>query len=77
MTSVFIIVNEWTDTTNATSSEVVDAKFFESEDDAWEALRDIAISYDVELGRDETSLQLEEHKPYLQYEEFYIEELTK
>lgn len=75
--SVFIIVNEWTDIANTTSSEVVGGNYFTSEDGAWEALRDIAAAYDTELDRDETSLQFEDHKPHLQFEEYYIQELTR
>lgn len=77
MSNVFIIVNEWTDIAGATSSQVVDSNYFESENDAWEALLLIAQSYDTTLFADETSLQLEDHTPNLQYEEYYIQELTK
>lgn len=75
--NVFIITNEWTDITNTTSSEVVGGNYFTSEDEAWGALRDIAAAYDTELHSDETSLQFEDHKPHLQFEEYYIQELTR
>lgn len=75
--SVFIIINEWTDGTAATSSQVVDAKYFESENDAWEALRIIAESYGTTVYADETTLQLSDHKAHIDYEEYYIQELTK
>lgn len=74
---VFIIVNEWTDIANNTSSEIVGGKWFESEDAAWDALDLIAESHEVELGEDENSIQLEDHKSGLQSEEYRIEELKK
>lgn len=77
MSNVFIIINEWTDVANNTSSQVVDSKYFESEDAAWEALRVIGEAYNHELGRDETSIQFDEPLINIQYEEYYIEELTR
>lgn len=74
---VFVIINEWDDVANNTSSEVVGGKWFESEDDAWQALADIAESYDTDLDPDETSIQLEDSKPGIQAEEYRIEELTR
>jgi hypothetical protein len=73
---VFVIINEWTDNTNDTSSEVTGGKWFASEDEAWDALDLIAQAHNVELDPDETSLQLEDHKSGLQSEEYRIEELT-
>lgn len=75
--SVFIIINEWTDVTGGTSSEVVGPSYFESEDAAWEALGSIAENYDTHLYADETSLTFEDHTPGLQSEEYYIQELNK
>lgn len=77
MTSVFIILNEWTSIDNSTGVEIVDSKYFESEDEAWEALLLIAQAHNTTLFADETSISFEDHKPYLQYEEYYIQELTK
>lgn len=77
MSNVFIIIDEWTDIAGVTSSQVVDSKYFESENEAWEALLIIAQSFDTTIYADETSLQLEDHSPGLQYEEYYIQELTK
>lgn len=74
--NVFIIINEWTDIDNNTSSQVVDSQYFTSENSAHEALALIAEAYEVHLGVDETSIQLEDHVPNLQYEEYYIQELT-
>lgn len=74
---VFVIVNEWTDIANDTSSELVGGKWFATEDEAWDALDVIAESYDYDLGSDETSIQLEEHSANLQNEEYRIEELTR
>lgn len=81
MSSVFIIVNEWVDIANSTSSEVVGGKFYTSENDAWEALLLIAQSYNTTLYIDETNLVFDEDsselKRSLQYEEYYIQELTQ
>jgi hypothetical protein len=74
---VFVIINEWTDIANDTSSEVTGGKWFASEDEAWDALDLIAEAHGVELDQDETSLQLEDHKSGLQNEEYRIEELTR
>lgn len=77
MSNVFVIINEWTSIDNSTGAEVVGSNFFESENDAWESLLTIAQAHDTTLFADETSLQLEDHLPHLQYEEYYIQELTK
>ncbi|HEY6021266.1 MAG TPA: hypothetical protein VIY48_15590 [Candidatus Paceibacterota bacterium] len=77
MSSVFVIMNEWTSNGGNTGAEVVGANFFESENEAHEALGYIAESYDIHLPACETSLQLEDHLPHLQFEEYYIQELTK
>ncbi len=77
MSNVFVIINEWTDIAGATSSEVTGSEYFESEDEAWGALILVAQAHDTMLYADETSLQFEDHKPHLQYEEYYIQELTK
>lgn len=75
--SVFIIVNEWTDINNDTSSEVTGANYFPTEDDAWEALSVIAESYGVDLDKEATNISLEDHSPHLQFEEYYIQELVR
>lgn len=74
---VFIIVNEWTDLANNTSSEITGGKWFDSEDAAWDALDLIAEAQGVELGQEDNSIQLEDHNSGLQSEEYRIEELTK
>jgi len=75
--SVFIIVNNWEDTTGVESSEVVGGKYFVTEQDAWDALSVIAESYGVDLPPLLTSFTLEGHDPHLEYEEYYIQELTR
>lgn len=75
--SVFVIVNEWTDIDNSTSSEIVGDRYFESMEEAWQALSLICASYGSELDQDGFSFSLEGHDPHLQFEEFYIQELTK
>lgn len=74
---VFVIVNEWTDESDYTSSEITGGKWFASEDEAWDALDLIAEAHGVELGNDETSIQLDGDKSGLQSEEYRIEELTR
>lgn len=76
MSNVYVIINEWTSVDNSTGVEVVGANFFESEQDAWDHLRMIANTFGAELPDDEYSIQLEDHKTHLQYEEYYIQELT-
>ena len=77
MSNVFVIINEWTSNDNSTGAEIVDAKFFESEHEAWLALRDIAHSFEDDLDYDATSLAYEDHAAGLQFEEYYIQELPK
>ena len=77
MSGVYIIFNEWADDHGNEGSEVVGAKYFPTENDAWEALKVIALEYGVLIGGDETAIALEEHSPHLQYEEYYIQELTQ
>lgn len=73
--SIFVIINEWTGSAGASASEVVGGKYFESENGARDALSLIAEAYDTHLEPDETSLQFEDPKPHLRYEEYYIQEL--
>jgi hypothetical protein len=74
--TVYVIINEWTDIANNTSSEVVGGSFFETEEEAWEALAIIAQSFDDVLLPGETALTYEDHVHNLQSEEYYIQELT-
>lgn len=74
---MFIIVNEWTNLEGVTSSEVVGGRYFTSEEDAWGALLDIAVAYDVTLCADEMNLVIEDPTPHISYEEYYIQELIR
>lgn len=74
---MFIIVNEWTNSEGITSAEVVGGKYFTSEEDAWGALLDIAVAYDVALCADEMNLVIEDPTPHISYEEYYIQELIR
>jgi hypothetical protein len=76
VSSVFVILNEWTNTAGITSSQIVDSVYFTSESVAWDALKLIADSYETHLAPDETSISLEDHSPHIPYEEYYIQELT-
>lgn len=75
-TSVFVIINEWTAIDNSSGADVVDSKYFDSEESAWRALREIAHTFEDDLDYDTTSIQYEDHAG-LQYEEYYIQELTR
>ena len=77
MSNVFVIINEWTDIAGSTGAEVVGGNYFDSEGEAWESLLIIAQAHDTTLYADETSVSFEDHLPNLQYEEYYIQELTK
>ena len=76
MSNVFVIINEWTDIAGATSSEVVGATYFTSQNDAWESLALIAEAMDEELLPHETSFS-SENDPHLEYQEYYIQELSQ
>jgi hypothetical protein len=73
---VYVIINEWEDIHGLGSSEIVNNKWFTSEDDAWEALNQIAESHKIDLDYEETSLRLENHN-HLRSEEYRIEELNR
>ena len=77
MSSVFVIVNEWADVTGRSGVTVVDWKYHTTQESAWRALREIAHSYDDDLDYDATSLQYENPSSGLEFEEYYIQELTK
>jgi len=74
---VFIIVNEWTDIAGTTSSDVEGSEYYTTEQAAREALTLLAVDYGATMEPNETSFQLEDHTPNLQYEEYYIIELTR
>lgn len=75
--SVYVIINEWTDNAGNTSAELVGANFFWTETEAWESLAVIAEAYDVTIAPDVTSVTFEDHLPHIQFEEYYIQELTQ
>jgi hypothetical protein len=77
VSNVFIIINEWIGDSGNVGAEVVGPSYFTSEDDAWSALRDIAVTYEVELPPDELGFSLEGHRAHIQFEEYYVQELTQ
>ncbi len=77
MSNVFIIINEWTDFLGNTSSQVTGGKYFDSEDAAFDALQVIANSYGVVILGDATSVSFEEPSRNIDFEEYYIQELTR
>lgn len=74
--SVFIIINEWTTVDGDTTSGIVDSTYFRSESDAWDALKLIADAYDATLPPDSTSFEMDAPSPRIDFEEYYIQELT-
>lgn len=76
MSNVFIIINAWATDDGVEVSEVCDGRYFESEQEAWIALRDIAHAYSDDLDYDATSISFDEPAKGIQYEEYYIQELT-
>lgn len=77
--TVYIIVNEWApDDNDETFTEVTGARFFLTEEDAWDHLNVIADSLDVTLHPDDTSFEVPtEHKLGLTNDEYRIEELNR
>jgi hypothetical protein len=73
---VYVIINEWTDIANATSSEIVDGKFYITLASAAKGLSVIAATYGLQLEEDQTAISLEDHDFHMQSEEYYIQELT-
>lgn len=77
ITTVFIIINEWDDElTGATFEEIVGAKFFLTEDEAWDALNEVAESYEVSLPKADTSFDLPDVKA-ISNQTYYIQELGR
>ncbi len=74
--NVFVIINEWTDIAGNTSSEIVGATFFTTQDSAWDSLALVAEALGEELPPHETSFS-SESDPHLEYQEYYIQELTR
>lgn len=70
--SAFVIINEW-EYLDEGGSEVVDSRYFTSEDSAHRALSLIAESPEMELRFNETSISKAVGD---EYEEYYIQELT-
>lgn len=77
MSNAFIIINEWVDAVGAEGSEVVGGVFFDSQEEAWLALKEIALEHNADLPPGDTNFTLEDHKAHVQWEEYYIQELIK
>lgn len=75
MSSVFIIINEWVDQQDNEGSEVTGAKYFTSEDQAWDALDEIAVAYGRDITHEELSFSVT-GDGHIKYEEYYVQELT-
>lgn len=73
---VFVVINEWTAEDNSTGAAIVDGVYYETMDGAHDALAEIAELFEVHLEAGETSVQLED-VGRLQYDEYYIQELTR
>lgn len=74
--SIFVIINEWITDKDSSCSELVDGIYWTTERKAWEYLRDLAAHHDYELPEDEYSFSPPTFGGGIQYEEYYIQELT-
>lgn len=71
---VYVIMNEWTtEDGELTLSEVVDARFFTTEGEAWDRLKAIAEAYQIDLAPESTAFDAPLNNETTQ--EYYIEEL--
>lgn len=77
MSNVFVIINEWVTTNGDEGSQVLGSKYFTTEDEAWAALNAVADSMDTYLPMSENNFSLNNHSSHLDYEEYYIQELTR
>lgn len=75
--SVFIIIDAWVSTDGTEGQEVVAARYFQSEDEAHEHLFIIADSFGIFLDADDTNFTMENHTATVEWEEYYIQELTR
>jgi hypothetical protein len=76
--SVFIIINEWEpEDSEETLMEIVDSKFYTSNDAAFHALADIAEGFGIALDDDATAFEVPKSKRlYLISDDYYIQELN-
>lgn len=77
--SVYVIINEWSpEDAQEDFSEIVEAKWYESESEAWDDLAIIAESMSVTLDREDTSFYVPERQVLgLSRDTYYIQELTR
>ena len=75
--SVFIIIDAWVSKDGTEGQEVVAARYFQSEDEAHDHLTVIAESFGVDLPQDGTNFTMENHTATVEWEEYYIQELTR
>lgn len=75
--SVFIIIDAWVSKDGTEGQEVVAARYFQSEDEAHDHLVDIAESFGETLAPDDTNFTMENHTATVEWEEYYIQELTR
>jgi hypothetical protein len=76
--TVYIIANEWREHEGEVEGyELVGAKFFLTEDEAWDALSLIAESCESTLHKDDTSFEPVDSGPNIEWEEYRIEELAR
>lgn len=74
-TEVFVIVNEWEDAHGNVGSSIVNGLWYASEREALTELRTIAELVDVQIPDDEFGFTVEDSGT-LDYDEYYIQELT-
>ena len=71
--SVYVIINEWEANDEDSLLEIVGGKYFNTEDDAWFHLSDIADRYEATLSHEDTSFEVPSDSTY---ETYYIMELS-
>lgn len=74
---VFVIIDEWEGgDTKYSGQEIVDAKFFPTLNEAWDALHLIAEAHSVEIDVDDYSFEPIDLPSAVEYESYYILELN-
>ena len=76
--SIFVIVNEFEPKGGNPSVEIVENKYYSTETQAWEALRDMAAEFGAYLGPDDSDFSVDlRDDSHLEYDEYYIIELEE
>lgn len=77
MSEKFVIINEWVSNGGGVGSEIVSSVYYDSDNDAWEALSAIAEAHDIRLYADEMNFIIDHPSSAVQFEEYYIQVLQR